>query len=378
MYCRNCGTRLENDDLFCSQCGEKIKKQNGIYFNSLKKKIKKEKKSLTIIFFILIILLVGININKYFFSEESVIIKYIKSYVNNDYNKVVMLSGISEDDFINKHNIQEKYGDKHNNKIIIKNITSNTNKGEHTRTITYLLNGYNNSTNVTIKSSGKKFFLFNNYVVTSNNLTANNVYFIVPSDAKLTVDNVVLSKKYIFSSKDGTTTYKVEKLLKKNVKITLQLKNGLVLTDVKSVFNNEEINYTELNYNLDNQNIIKNISKEAIDKIITSAIRDSDYSNIKESNLFSDDLKNNSVFEDGYSKIKDRYRDSIKEFSINSVEIKNIKLDSSNNISVNINVKYSYKDKNNDIHETSRGFPITLNDKLVISEFYLANILYIF
>jgi len=41
---------------------------------------------------------------------------------------------------------------------------------------------------------------------------------------------------------------KIPNILKKNVKIVLQLKNNITVTDTKSLFNNEEIDYSKLNY----------------------------------------------------------------------------------------------------------------------------------
>lgn len=380
MYCRNCGKKAEKSDIFCTECGNRLRKAKKIPLVNLKEMGKKYKKALFSLVTILAILLLYIGVNNYVFSEEAVIKRYIRAYANNDYKTIINLSGIEEIKFINNNSIKEKYQNKKNNKIIIKNITENVNKNEHTRTVNYVINGNTTSTNVTIKRNGRKYLIFKDYVVTSTDLLAENVLFIAPKNSQLTIDNVRLDSKYIKENNENTVTYKISKLLKKNVKISLKLANGLELSDIKSVFNNEEVDYRELNYNLvkNNSSIdLENNLKVSIKKVIDGALND-EYDNIKNDSLFTTGLFNDPTFIENYNKLKEKYQNNIKKFDINSLEIKNIKLDNKNNIIINSKIEYSYENNESKSHKSSRTITLSLNDKLLINEIQLSSLLYMF
>ncbi len=380
MYCRNCGRKTEKTDIFCIECGNRLRKDKKIPLVNLKEMPKKYKKGLLSLLTILIIILLYIGVNKYAFSEEAVIKRYIKAYVNNDYQTIISLSGLEEVKFANNNIIKEKYQAKKNQKIIIKSITDNVNKGEHTRTVSYIIDGITKSTNVTIKRNGRKYLLFKDYIITSTDLLAKNVLFIVPKNSQLTVDNIKLDNNFIKENKENLVTYKVSNLLKKNVKISLKLANGLELSDIKSVFNNEEVDYRELNYNFvknDKSIVLEKNLKNAVKKVIEAALND-EYDKIKDNSLFTSSLFNDPTFIESYNKLKEKYHNSIKNFDINSLEVKNVKLDNKNNIIISSKIEYSYKNSENKSHQASRLITLSLNDKLLINEIQLISLLYMF
>ncbi len=380
MYCRNCGKKAEKADIFCTECGNRIRKDKKIPLINLKEMPKKYKKGLFSLLTILIILLLYIGLNNYAFSEEAVIKRYIRAYVNNDYQTIINLSGLEEIKFINNDSIKEKYKDKKNDKIIIKNITENVNKNEHTRTVSYIIDKTTKSTNVTIKRKGRKYLIFKNYVITSTDLLAENVLFMTPKNSQLTVDNIKLDSKYINENNENVVTYKIPKLLKKNTKISLKLANGLELEDIKSVFNNEEVDYRELTYNLvknDKSIDLEKNLKKALTKVVESALND-EYDKMKDNSLFVSSLFNNSLFIENYNKLKEKYQNSIKNFDISNIDIKNVKLDSENNIIIRSKIEYSYENSENKNYQTSRDISISLNDKLLINDIQLNTLLYMF
>lgn len=381
MYCRNCGNKIEETDLFCSECGKriKIKKEPLIDYKNLEKKYKNALTSLGVL---LIIILVYNFLNNTFFSEEVIIRKYVKAYANNDYMTVLELSDAKKSKFITKENIKEKYGNSNSNIVDIKILTTNKSKEEHTRTVSYIIDDDTNMISLKIKRKGRKFLLFNNYVITSANLVAENIKITVPKDSKLIVDHIELSNQDKKSTKEDKTTYKIDSILKKNVQLSLKLKNKITITDTKSVFNNEEIDYTKLNYTEidqeNNQKITNNI-KKSIQDIVVNAIEDKEFNTIKENNIYSETLKNDALFEESYNTLKEKYKaKSATEFEIEDVNINNIKLDEKENITLNVTLQYKYKDKNSKIRETNRRINITLNNDLLINEFYLNNLFYLF
>lgn len=211
---------------------------------------------------------------------------------------------------------------------------------------------------------------------------AENIKITVPKDSKLTVDHIELSNQDKKVTKKEKTTYQINSILKKNVQLSLTLKNGVTITDTKSVFNNEEIDYTKLNYTeIDresNQEITGDI-KKSIQDIVINAINEKEFNVIKENNIYSENLKNDALFEESYNTLKEKYKTkSATEFEIKEVKINNIKLDEKKNIILNVTLQYKYKDKNSKIRETNRRMNLTLNDDLLIHEFYLNNLFYLF
>lgn len=381
MYCRNCGNKLEKEDLFCPECGRriKIKREPLIDYKNLEKKYKKQLVGLAVL---LIIILVYNFLNSTFFSEEAIIRRYVKSYVNKDYMKVIELSDLKKNKFITSENIQKKYGNSNHNIIDIKILTTNKNKKEHTRTVSYKTNNYSNIISLKIKRKGHKFLIFNNYVITSSNLIAENIKITVPKDSKLIVDHIELTKQDKEKEEKSTTTYKIDSILKKDVTISIKLKNGITITDIKSVFNNEEIDYTKLNYTevdeKNNQKII-NVLKKSLQDIVTNAVKGNEFNIIKESNIYTERLKNDTLFEENYNNLKEKYKNkAITEFETTKININNIKLDKEENLALNVTIQYKYKDQEQKTRETTRRINVTLNHDLLIDELYLNNLFYLF
>ena len=377
MYCRNCGYKLEEDDFFCPECGRrvKVKKEPLIDFKNLEKKYRKQFIGLSVL---LIIVLVYHFLNSTFFSEEAVIRRYVKAYANKDYMTVIELSGKEKNQFITKQNIQRKYGSSKLGMVDIKILTTNNSRGEHTRTVKYTTDNANSIISLRVKSAGRRFLIFHNYVITSSDLVAENIKITVPKDSKLVIDGVELSDKDKISTKEAMVTYKIDSILKKDVKISLKLNNRMTITDVKSVFTNEEIDYQKLNYSeLDSKSdekIVYHI-KEGIQSIVEGAIKGSDFQQVRESSLYSQSLKEDTLFEESYHSLIEKYKSkAVSDFVIGKITINHIKLGENENAVLNVTVHYQYKDRNDKIRETSRRLNLTFDHDLFIHEFYLSNL----
>lgn len=381
MYCRNCGNKVEEDDLFCENCGSRLVIKNNAPLIDLKSMPVRIKKVFFSLIFLLAIVLIGNHLYMNFLSEESVIKKYIKSYVNGDYETVIKLSGIEGNSFINTRNIKEKYNNKNSKKVIIKNITDNSNKsGEFNRTVTYLVNGSKNSSTLTLKKVGKRYLFFNNYIITSNDFIAKDVLFMVPKDVSLTIDNVLLDKKYIKEEKENTTIYKIDRLLRKNVKIAIRLKNNITLYDVRSTFTNEEVDYKELNYNVleNDENTLNEKMTTAFTTIVENAVQNKDFDEFKNIKIFTNTILEDNLFRENYEKIKDKYHERVNEFKVENIKIENIKLEEDNKMRIRVKIDYAYNDKEKGERTNSRVVDVTLNDQLFVEEFYTNNLLYMF
>lgn len=381
MYCRNCGNKREEEDIFCTFCGNRVGTEKKRPLIDLKNMPKKTKKALFVLLFLLVLIFIGKSTYNAYLSEEAFIKKYIKAYESGDYEKIIKLSGIENNDFINKKNIKEKYEDKKNKKIIIKNITENSNKkGEYNRTVTYIVDGFKRSNTLTLKQEGQKLYIFKDYIITSNDFIAKDVSFTVPKDTIITIDNVILNEKYIEKKEGDKVTYKVDKLLRKNVKINIELENKITLYDIRSVFTNEEIDYTELNYNIieKNKNTVEEKIKEDISTLINNSLQNKDFIELQNTKQFTNEIMENTLFSENYNKIKDKYQGQVNNFKIENLELNNIRINKENKITIRVKFDYSYEREEKGKRKNSRVVNITFDNKMKIEDFTTNNLLYMF
>lgn len=381
MYCSNCGNLLEKEDIFCANCGEKRinQKEPLIKISSLTKKQKRQ----FLTFLILIgMILIYMVIDAFFFSEEATIKKYIKAYINNDYETVIDLSDIEQNKFITPNIIKEKYSSKTNKRVDVKILTTTNSKKEHTRTISYQVNNSSNTITLTIKKVGQKYLIFNDYKITSTDLVANNIQITVPKKTTLMIDKVELTKKDQVQTTEEEVTYQIDSLLKKNVKLTIKLENGMMITDTKSLFNNQNLNYSDIYFDTVDSSSKKKLKErieEGITNIVKGAIDKKEWTDIINNNLYADQLKDSSLFSETYQTLKEKYSTKeIDDFKIIRTNIDTINLIDQEHISVKTTITYSYKDQNGKLHETSRVVKQVYNKDFLIEEFYLTTLSYMF
>lgn len=381
MYCSNCGNLLEKEDIFCANCGEKRTNQKEplIRISSLTKKQKRQFLTLLILIGMILIYMV---IDTFFFSEEATIKKYIRAYINNDYETVIDLSDIEKSKFITPNIIKEKYSSKTNKRVDVKILTTTNSKKEHTRTISYQVNNSSNTITLTIKKVGQKYLIFNDYKITSTDLVANNIQITVPKKTTLMIDKVELTKKDQVQTTEEEVTYQIDSLLKKNVKLSIKLENGMMITDTKSLFNNQNLNYSDIYFDTVDSSSKKKLKErigESITNIVKGAIDKKEWTDIINNNLYADQLKDSSLFSETYQTLKEKYSTKeIDDFKIIKTNIDTINLIDQEHISVKTTITYPYKDQNGKLHETSRVVKQVYNKDFLIEEFYLTTLSYMF
>lgn len=390
MYCSNCGNKFKADDVFCSECG-KIRfakgKQNKLIIKTPSFS-KNEKKVMIFVFCFIFFVGIYFILNKSVFGENRFIMKYVSAYANNDYETIINLSDIRKNEFMGDDIIIKKYGNPSDDNVNINILSTNINRGEHTRTVQYLKeNGSKNVINLSIKKSGQKYLLFNNYVITSTNLTAENIKVSIPKDViGLKVDGVNMSDKYKYSSNSSNDIYRIKEVLSKNVMLELTLKNDINIISIRNFFDNESVTLNNLyNNSLDDssKSKIEGKVKLALKSIIEGAINNKDFSELSLSEVYSEQLLRSSLFVSSYDTLRDKIvQNVIYDFNITSMDINDVYLDpnSVNMLKFSCKVNYSYKNKSNQIQNSSRNVMITLNnnDNLKVSEFYLTSLYSLF
>ena len=327
MNCIKCGAKIKNRDKYCSNCGTKVIRVSfKELFYSRRGLLKR-----TSIFLILIVLYLVVN--ALYFSEDAVIRRYLVAYANNDYNTIIKLSNISKNEFMSEDVINNKYGNPDINKVDVRILSTSNKSGEHNRTASYTVNESTKVVNLSIKKDLFGNIIYPKYLITNNDLIAKNIKITIPKYTTLVLDNILVDDKYKVSETDSIITYKIDSVLKKNVLIKLKI-DDVELTDCRSLFNNENIYYTNL--------------------------------------VFTDvDSKSSKVIKENINK---KINDTVmKKVTVDSFDLISAKLDEES-IDTRINVYYSYNDSNNVKHSKNKIIRIIFDKKLNITDFYLNNI----
>lgn len=393
MYCSNCGSKLDSCDVFCSECGNKrqitMKDMNGQGHFSIRKSSfsSNEKKFIIIILIFVIMVLVYSLVNKTMFCENEIIKRYVIAYARNDYEEIINLSDINKNEFMSEATIVKKYGKAIDDNVDVEILSTNSNNGEHTRTVQYSKDaGRKNILNLSVKRSGHKFGIFNNYVITSTNLTAEDISIAVPKSVSLKVDGVNMSDKYRSSSDSNNNIYKIKEVLSKNVMLEITLKNDVKITSVRNFFDNESITLNNCYNNsidVDSKDKVIGKVKNAVSVIVDGAILGKDYSELDLNNVYGNDLLGSSVFSSSYETLKSKIVQSQpKDFKITAIDINNIYLknDDVNKLEFNCKVNYSYKNRSDQLQNSSRNIKMILDNSngLKVDEFYLASLYSLF
>ena len=389
MYCGNCGHKIIEGSTYCDNCGYKLENikevhcQSSITKENINHKLKelRHNKYTKAIITLLIIAILYNTINFMFFSENRVIKQYVKAYANNDYETLIKLSNIDKNEFVNDKVITDKYGTKTNDYVHINILSQNNSSKEHPRTVEFsTINQDKTIMNLTIKKAGHKFLIFNKYVITSSDLTAQDVNVTTSPDVKVKIDGVSLTDKYKQEETNDKITYQIPFLLKKNVKMEITLNNGVTVTNTKNVYSYEELTTAKLyNATLDN-NTNKKINSElknTLKSIVNSALTNKSIDEVKKDTELTSNISDLTVFEDDYNTLKLKYQNKeVKDFKIDDIKIMQIDIADDNKIDIKVKVSYSYKDKTNRTRSTTRSINASFeNDtQFLIDNIYLSNL----
>lgn len=164
------------------------------------------------------------------------------------------------------------------------------------------------------------------------------------------------------------------------MKINIELENKITLYDIRSVFTNEEIDYTELNYNIieKNKNTVEEKIKEDISTLINNSLQNKDFIELQNTKQFTNEIMENTLFSENYNKIKDKYQGQVNNFKIENLELNNIRINKENKITIRVKFDYSYEREEKGKRKNSRVVNITFDNKMKIEDFTTNNLLYMF
>ncbi len=258
MYCENCGQKNEILGRFCENCGVEMRmysdssdtttepvinnglnpyrqshQENGIGRNNSQNYLKMPSKGVLVIIVFLAILLVTYKSFAYFMAPEQVVDRIMQALAKQDYAKAADYFDLPNNDFISVASL-EKAVKSNMPSLLNYNLKPATVKDQspilRNYNIKYTVAGYKEEHEmnmVLIKQKEKKYLIFENWKMSSDNLITKDWVISIPKGAELFIDNKKVSSQYQnFSQSDAYTDhYVIDKICKGQYQIKVTL-NG--------------------------------------------------------------------------------------------------------------------------------------------------------
>ena len=329
MFCPNCGTKNDDDALFCGECGTRLAEEmpeaaaniaqqtqdmTQQYYTPVqpaapvpqpneKKPFKVNK--LVVATIILAVVFVAsiaafVTIGKNTYSAKKVATDYFNAIKNCDWDTAYDMMDISESEFINKDLFIKAMSDYTSDEEITKYMVSVQESDiEAVATVTYRVKGedYNDDYNFVMNRQNKKnFLIFDSWKVSPKTFISKNIQVAVPNGAELYMDGKAVDESYISDESDDYTTYYViPKLF--NGYHTFNIAVGDFESDVEKY----DVSYDGDYLSLQSINIDEKSQKEIIDtayeyttKLIDAAVSGQQFSTVQD--LFAEDIQEDAAY----------------------------------------------------------------------------------
>lgn len=369
MYCGECGTKNNLDDLYCKECGSKLESNLKSKKVKEKKPISKSTKVLIGVIAIIIALIVGFMITfSILTSPKKIANDYIKAYVSQDANKLYNYLKLDGDKtFVSKKIFTDIMKDKKDSNIdnyTITGVEYSSSKLKATVNFKYTLKDSHTEKSgyiVLTKQKSKKFLFFDNWQIDENlSVTVVNNYTIkVLKDAKISFGGVKLTEKYL-DKKESSSKYDVYVLpqvfaFKTVIKATL--KNGFEIEDAvtpSSYYSIYTVNIDENSLSSKEKKKIVTLAKSSLNNIYSSAIANKPFSEIKSSfeNKNVDITSLEKDYNDFLQKLSNSFS-TLTSFSIDDISIYDIDMEDEN-MQVELKVNYDYEIKYKDFSDQEK------------------------
>lgn len=369
MYCGECGTKNNLDDLYCKECGSKLESNLKSKKVKEKKTISKSTKVLIGVIAIIIALIVGFMITfSILTSPKKIANDYIKAYVSQDANKLYNYLKLDGDKtFVSKKiftDIMKDQKDSNIDNYTITGVEYSSSKLKATVNFKYTLKDSHTEKSgyiVLTKQKSKKFLFFDNWQIDENlSVTVVNNYTIkVLKDAKISFGGVKLTEKYL-DKKESSSKYDVYVLpqvfaFKTVIKATL--KNGFEIEDAvtpSSYYSIYTVNIDENSLSSKEKKKIVTLAKSSLNNIYSSAIANKPFSEIKSSfeNKNVDITSLEKDYNDFLQKLSNSFS-TLTSFSIDDISIYDIDMEDEN-MQVELKVNYDYEIKYKDFSDQEK------------------------
>ena len=363
MFCEECGTKNESGAAFCEKCGHKLQEVKPVKEKKPAKPMKKSTKIIMAVVAVVAVVLIG----GYVYiagtlKPEKIALKYFKAYAAKDADTLYSLTDLEDSKFVSKKILKESLKDEEAIKLTSSSAEkkeSSDSKNVASVTVKYVEKGSSDEKTKTVKlaKSGKKWLLFDNWVVDSSELVVKDYRISVPLGTTPKLDGVEVPDKYKSDSYSSYyDSYTIPSMVKGNHKIVAEYKSGLKLAGEFKAYNNySSYSYTSLKLEDETSEKITKDLKSKIELLYSSAIEEKSFEDIASS--FSEDYKDQIeyTYDNLKSNVITDYK-RLKEFKIQNLTVSSISLND-DDLELSIKIKYDYKveyKSGDEVKETSK------------------------
>lgn len=327
MKCPNCDNAIKPDDIYCGNCGKKIKKESK-FLNE----IEKNRKTILILLISLLILTSLISVLNYFCSPVYEAEKYFNYLKDNNTSKIYEY--IASDSSFTTEEILKKKMSSIKGATNIQIINKYISNDEALITFSYELNNEINIANVSLSKSGHKYLIFNNWKVNSGKVSK-NITLKLPNNSKATIDGIDISS-YLTDDGEDLDTYKIPSMITGKYKLKVELQDGNVIEKEFETANDVTFMINSTTLSDENKKILDDKSTELINSIYSGLINDVDYNSIN----YNDSVK--KIYKDLRYNYK-RFEISLTEFNLSSMDLISSNYNDNGNLELTYEIEYDYK-----------------------------------
>ncbi len=340
MKCKNCGSKIKEQDVYCSECGKSTKEN---FLTKFGKSIYKNRITIFIILIVLIFIIFIFNLISYLFGPEYIAKKYINSLAKNDYNEIYELLDVEESSIVNKEILKEKMETINIDAYKLDSINVYgsdalvTFKYEDNREIKYV--------SVILRNSMvKKYFFFDNWKIVSTKV-ATNVNIKVPKNSKVTLDNIDIQE--FKETEEDYDIYKIDEMFAGTYNITIELENGLKVEDEINIESNET-------YSINNIDLEEDVKSNLQDQLLNSL-----------NTLYSNAINSVEYKSTGLTNLKDEYQNlksalqnknyKLTNISFSDIDVSKATFDTNLEVTFTLNCDYTISYTSNNETKTYNG-----------------------
>lgn len=340
MKCKNCGSKIKEQDIYCPECGKSTKEG---FLTKLGKSIYKNRITIFMILIVLIFITFIFNLISYLFGPEYIAKKYMNSLAKNNYNEIYELLDVDESSIVNKEILKEKMETINIDayKLDSVNIYGNealiTFKYEDNREINYV--------SVLLRNSMvKKYFFFDNWKIMSFKV-ATNINIKVPKNSKVTLDNIDI--KEFKKSEEDYDIYEINEMFVGTYNINIELENGLKVEDKIDIKSNETYSIGNIDLEDDVKSNLQEQLLNSLNTLYSNAINNVEYKNTGLTNL-----------KDEYQYLKNALQNknyTLTNISFSDIDVNKVTFDTNLEVTFTLNCNYTVNYVSNDETKTYNG-----------------------
>lgn len=343
MFCPECGKKNKDEAKFCEYCGTKIEDNSPKEFKPVnKEKVdKKTKIIISIITGILIVLISSFMVISNNYKPTTIAKNYFEALMSNDSDRLYKYLSVKNSGLTSKKIYKEVTSNKKSTlkeyEITNSQISSDGQRASVIFSYTTADSIRPLTKTIYLEKGNKKLLFFDNWEISDTGTTLLSNYQLKTfKDANVKLNGIDL-KKYKKSGTKYYDLYEIPEIFKGTYDAKITLKNGL---SSKQKLEVSSYSATITNFKIDDKNKEKltNQITNDLNKIYLSAINNKSFEDIKED--FKD---SNANLEKAYNSFTSyiKYSD-LKDYSVKTVNILNLYINSDGNLSITADINYNY------------------------------------